>query len=192
MMTTEPTREDYPIDPEREKTFSADEVFEGVRESFSDPEFEIYEGLKITVSRRAGKNASKGFSTDADKAKIFCPGSLNDDLRRASQIIEAVVKATVTCILHNANTSMSKTQTRKSNVYAHRQNTLVSEIITFVAMIGLESDDTHDALENLEASFNEFMIRDDATDVNRLGDSLNGIVQLVHKLNSQFYPEIIQ
>lgn len=186
-MTTEPTREDYPLNPEVEKAYSTDQVYEVVRTALtSDPEFLIHEGFMVSVGRRAGDNATKGFSTDADKGKIFCPGPQNEDVRTADQVVRTVLKSTLTCVRHNLNPEMPATKSKKSAEYEERQSALVEAILTFASMSEASDDEVRTALSQLEADFSSFMTRDESTDTERMGNSLNGVVHLVRKLQSQF------
>ena len=191
-MTTEPSRENYPIDPEVEKTFTADEVFEIVKGAFADPEFEIHEGLVIGVGRRAGDNAAKGFSTDAEKAKIFCPGPLNEDARTATQVTKTVVKSILTIVRHELNPVMPETKSKKGPAYLERQDALAEAIIVFAGMSDVTDDEVREALALLVTRFNEFMTRESGTDIDRMDNSLNGIVHLIRKLNYQFTPDTDQ
>lgn len=183
-MTTEPRHEDYPITPEVKKGFNTDEVFAVVKGING---FEIHEGFAVSIGRRAGESASKGFSTDADKGKTFCPGPGNTEVRTSEDVVKTVLKSTLTNVRHSLNPTMPETKAKKSATYSEHQEQLVAAIIAMVELPD-EIDDivAQQLYAELVTSFNSFMTVNDATIVGQLGNALNGIHHMVDALQTGF------
>ncbi|MCA9347677.1 hypothetical protein KC930_03820 [Candidatus Saccharibacteria bacterium] len=185
-MTHDPSKEGYPVQPELERQLNTDAVFEAVTTLTG---FEICEGLFLGVGRRAGANSGKGFSTDAEKSKVFCPGPDNTDLRTPAKILRTVAGSALTITRHFVNPNMPETKAKKSDDYASRQAELVEMMIAFLKMHDATDEDVRNALDTLESKFAEFMTTGDSTDTEQLSNALNGIVHLLDKLSYVLTPE---
>jgi hypothetical protein len=188
-MTIEPRHEADPINPEAEKTFTTNEVFEAVAVL---RDFEIHTGFTLSIGRRAGKNAAKGFSTDADEGKIFCPGAENPDQRSAEQVIKTVLKSTLTCVRHSLNKNMPATQAQKSEAYAGAQGELADAIVALSLIPDTTSEEHEVAMAHATIQFDRFIKIDGSTLTEHLPKAFEHILDMIKTLQSTLSPEVDQ